>query len=63
MDACEDLIMANYAVTPSNPSVALAKEEELEETPFDANVSQRSCDKELFERVVHTQVDRSAWDH
>jgi hypothetical protein len=27
------------------------------------NVSQRSCDKKPFEKVVRTWVDRSAWDH
>ncbi len=63
MDACEDLIMVDDVVMPSNPSVAPSKEEELEETPFDVNVSQWPCDKEPFERVVRTQVDCSAWVH
>jgi hypothetical protein len=32
MDACEDSVMADDVVTPSNPPVALIEEEELEET-------------------------------
>jgi hypothetical protein len=40
IDACENLIMANDVVTPSNPPVALIKREELEEAPIDVNVSQ-----------------------
>ncbi len=40
IDACENLIMANDVVTPSNPLVALIKREELEEAPIDVNVSQ-----------------------
>jgi hypothetical protein len=40
VDACEDLIMADDVVASSNPLAALIKEEELEETPFDVNVSQ-----------------------
>jgi hypothetical protein len=40
IDACENLIMANDVVTPSNPLVALIKQEELEEAPIDVNVSQ-----------------------
>jgi hypothetical protein len=54
--------MANDVVTPSNPLVALVKQEELEETLLDVNVSQRSHNEEPFERMVRTRVDRSTWD-
>jgi hypothetical protein len=37
--------MANYVTTPLNPSVSLVENEELEETPLDMNVSQRSREK------------------
>jgi hypothetical protein len=62
VDACENLVMANDVATPSNPPVALIKEEELEKPPFDVNVSQRSREEEPSRRVVRTRVDRSAWD-
>jgi len=39
VDIGEDSIMANDVIMPSNLLVALAEEEELEETPFDVNVS------------------------
>jgi hypothetical protein len=39
VDASEDSIMADEVVSPSNPLVALVKEEKLEETPLDVNVS------------------------
>jgi hypothetical protein len=63
VDASENLIMVDDATTPWNPPVSLIKKEELEETPLDVNVSQRSHEKESSKRVVCTQVDRSAWDH
>jgi hypothetical protein len=63
VDANEDLVMANDVVTPLNPLIAPIEEEELEETPLDVNVSQRSHDEKLFKRVPCIQVDRSAWDH
>jgi hypothetical protein len=63
VDANEYLVMANDVVTPSNLSVAPVEEEELEEAPFNVNVSQQLCDEDLFRRVVHTRIDRSAWDH
>ncbi len=63
VDACEDLIMADDVVAPSNPPITLVKEEELEETPFDVNVSQRPHNEKPFERVIHIRVDNSAWDH
>jgi hypothetical protein len=50
--------MADDVVMPLNPLVVL-----VEKKLLDVNVSQRLSDKELFERVVHTQIDRSAWDH
>ncbi len=62
IDVGEDLIMANDVVTPSNLPVTPVEEEELEETLLDVNVSQQSCNKEPFERVVRTLVDHLAWD-
>jgi hypothetical protein len=65
--------MADDVATPSNPPVALVEKEKLEdalldETPLDKtsldiNVFPWSGEEELFKRVVHTRVDRSAWDH
>jgi hypothetical protein len=52
VDAGEDLIMADYFIMPSNPSIALVEEEKLEEKPLDVNVSQRSRDEEPFQKVV-----------
>jgi hypothetical protein len=52
--------MANDVITPSNPLVALVEEEELEETPLDVNVSQWLRDKEPFQIMVRTRVNRSA---
>jgi hypothetical protein len=46
--------MADDVVTPSNPLIAPIKEEKLEETPLNVNVSQQSRDKDLFKRVVRT---------
>jgi hypothetical protein len=63
IDACENLVMANDVVMPSNPPVTFVEEEELEKILFDLNVSQQSHDEELFERRVRTQVDCLAWDH
>jgi hypothetical protein len=54
VDVGEDSIRADDVVTPSNPPVALVEEEELKETLFDVNVSQRSHDEESFQRVVRT---------
>jgi hypothetical protein len=42
VNASEDSVMVDDVVTPLNPPVAFVKEEELEETPLDVNVSQRS---------------------
>jgi hypothetical protein len=39
VDASEDLVMADDVLTPSNPPVMPRKEEELEETLLDVNVS------------------------
>jgi hypothetical protein len=50
VDASENLITVDDVVTPSNPPIAPMKEEELEETLFDVNVSQRPRDKKLFEK-------------
>ncbi len=54
--------MADDVTMPLNPLVALVEQEELEEAPFDMNVSQRPREEEPFKRVVRTRVDRSAWD-
>jgi hypothetical protein len=62
VDTNEDLVMADDVVTPSNPLIAPVKEEKFEETPLGVNVSQQSRDKESFEKVVRTRVDRLAWD-
>jgi hypothetical protein len=56
------LVMADDDATPSNPPVARVQQEELEETPFALNVSQRSREEEPPKRVVCTRVDRSIWD-
>jgi hypothetical protein len=39
VDTNENLVMADDVVTPSNPLVSLVKKEELEEAPFNVNVS------------------------
>jgi hypothetical protein len=57
------LVMADNDATPSNPPVALAQQEELEEASLDLNVSQRPREEEPPRRVVRTRVDRSVWDH
>ncbi len=62
VDAGENLIMLDDVATPLNPLVALAEKEELEETPLDVNVSQRSCEEEPSRKMVRTRVDHSAWD-
>ncbi len=54
--------MADDVAMPSNPSVAPVEQEELEEVPFEVNVSQRPCVEESSKQVVRTRVDRSAWD-
>jgi hypothetical protein len=56
------LVMADDDATPSNPPVAPVQQEELEEAPFDLNVSQRSREEKPPRRVVRTRVDRSVWD-
>jgi hypothetical protein len=38
VDVGDDSIIIDNIITPSNPSVAPIKEEELEETPLDMNV-------------------------
>jgi hypothetical protein len=54
VDACENLVMADDVVTPSNPPVTPVENEELEEAPLDVNVFQRSHEEEPSIRVVHT---------
>ncbi len=45
VDVVKDSIMVDDVVMPSNPPITLVKKEKLEETPFDVNVSQRSCEE------------------
>jgi hypothetical protein len=63
VDASEDSIMADDVTKHSNIPIVLIKEEELEKTSFNLNVSQWLCEKEPFKRVVCSQVNYSAWDH
>jgi hypothetical protein len=56
------LVMADDDATPSNPSVAPAQQEELEEAPLNLNVFSRPREEEPPRRVVHTRIDRSVWD-
>jgi hypothetical protein len=48
VDVGEDLVMVGNVVTPSNPPVTPIEKEELEEAPFDVNISKRLRDKDLF---------------
>ncbi len=59
----EDSIMVDDVTMPSNPLIAQVKEEDLEETLINVNVSQRSCKEESSKRMVHTQINHSTWDH
>jgi len=54
--------MADDVATPSNPLVAPVEQEELKKAPLDMNVFQRPREEEPPRRVVHTWVDRPAWD-
>jgi len=56
------LVMADDDATPSNLPVARVQQEELDETPFALNVSQRSREEKPPKKVVCTRVDRSVWD-
>jgi hypothetical protein len=40
VDTCEDSIMVDDVIMPSNPLIALVEGEELKETSLDVNVSQ-----------------------
>jgi hypothetical protein len=62
VDACENLVMVDDVVTPSNSPVSPIEKEKLEEAPLDVNVFQRSCKEEPFIRVMHTQINCLAWD-
>jgi hypothetical protein len=62
VDAGGNLVMVDDVATPSNPPISLVEKEELEETPLDVNVSQRSRAEEPSRKVVRTRIDRSAWD-
>jgi hypothetical protein len=54
--------MANDVTMPLNPLVAPIEQEEFEQALLDMNVFQRPHEEEPSRRVVHTRVDRSAWD-
>jgi hypothetical protein len=54
--------MADDVIKPLNPPITPVQKEELEEPSLDVNISQRLRDKESFERMVRTQVDRFTWD-
>jgi len=60
VDVGENLVMADDSAMPLNPLVSLVEKEELEEAPFDMNVSQRSREEKPSKRMVRTRVDRSA---
>jgi hypothetical protein len=62
IDEGEDTIMISDVVMLSNPLVMLVKGEELEETLFNMNVSQRSCEEEPSKKVVRIQINNSTWD-
>jgi hypothetical protein len=48
------LVMVDDDAMPSNPLVAPVQQEELEKTPLDLNVSQRSREKKSPKRMVCT---------
>jgi hypothetical protein len=54
VDVGKDPNMADDATMFSNPLVVPIQNEELEDAPFNVNVSQRSCKEELIGRVGHT---------
>ncbi len=54
--------MVDDVATPPNLPVALVQQEELEEAPFDLNVSQRPREEKPPRRAMRTRVDRSVWD-
>jgi hypothetical protein len=58
----ENVIMVDDVDTPLNPPVVPVEKEELEKTSVNMNVSQWSHKEKLSRRVMHIQVDRSAWD-
>jgi hypothetical protein len=62
VDAGENLVMADDIVMHSNPLVAPVEQKELEKVPLEVNVFQRPCEKEPSRQMVHTRIDRSAWD-
>jgi hypothetical protein len=63
VDLSEDSIMMDDVAMPLNLLGAPLKEEDFEETSFDVNVSQLSHEEKLSRKMVHTQIDRFAWDH
>ncbi len=62
VDASENFVMMDDVVMPSDPLVAPIEKDELEETPLDMNVFQRSHEEELSRRMVRTRIDCSTWD-
>ncbi len=78
VDAGDNLVMADDVVTLSNPPVAVVDKEKfkevtldgtsldgtsLDEVVFEVNVSQRSREEKPSRQVMHTRIDRSAWDY
>jgi hypothetical protein len=61
--ASENLVMADDVTTPSNLPIALVEQKELEETPFDMNVSQWPCKEELSRKMMRIRVNHLAWDY
>ncbi len=58
--ASEDSIIVEYDVTLSNPPIALVKKEELKKYYL---MWMWSCEEESSRGMMHTRIDRSAWDH
>jgi len=48
--------------TPGLGSASLIEKEKLEKATLDVNVSQRLREEKPSRRMVHTRVDRLAWD-
>jgi hypothetical protein len=54
--------MAYDVAMPLNLLVAPVEKEKLNESLFNVNFSQRSCKEKSSSKVMHIQIDRSAWD-
>jgi hypothetical protein len=55
--------MENDAIMSSSLLIMLVRNEKLEETPIDMNVSQQPREEKPIEKAVRTQVAQSMWDH